>query len=57
VQQSFAVDEKSADPGGLSYRWLLKSLLPLGFALLALQSFAKLLGVVEALRALARTAR
>ncbi len=54
VQQSFSIDETSSDPGGLSHRWLLKSLLPLGFAVLALQSLASLLGVVAKLRALGR---
>ncbi len=54
VQQSFAIDETSSDPGGLSHRWLLKSLMPLGFAVLALQSLASLLGVVAKLRALGR---
>jgi TRAP-type mannitol/chloroaromatic compound transport system permease small subunit len=52
VQQSFVIGETSSDPGGLPYRWILKSLLPLGFALLALQSFATLLGVLAKLRAL-----
>ena len=52
VQQSFVIDEKSADPGGLPYRWALKGLIPAGFVLLALQSFATLLGVFAKLRAL-----
>ena len=52
VQQSFVIDEKSADPGGLPYRWALKALIPAGFVLLALQSFATLLGVAARLRAL-----
>ena len=50
-QQSFAIGEKSSDPGGLPYRWALKALLPAGFILLALQSFATLLGALEKLRA------
>lgn len=37
VQQSFSHMEGSPDPGGLPYRWLLKSSIPLGFALLILQ--------------------
>lgn len=57
VQQSFAIDETSSDPGGLSHRWLLKSLLPLGFAVLALQSLASLLGVMAKLRALGKAAQ
>lgn len=42
VQQSFAIDEKSADPGGLTHRWVLKALIPTGFALVALQSVAEI---------------
>jgi len=56
VQQSFEIGEKSPDPGGLEYRWLLKALIPAGFVLLALQSFATLLGVVARLRALRKSA-
>ena len=52
VQQSFSIGETSSDPGGLPYRWLLKSVLPLGFALLALQSIATLIGVFAKIRAL-----
>ena len=40
VQQSFVIDEKSSDPGGLTHRWMLKALIPAGFALLALLSTA-----------------
>lgn len=54
VGQAYAIDEKSPDPGGLAYRWALKALIPAGFALLALQSVATLLGVVARLRALGR---
>jgi len=52
VQQSYSIGETSSDPGGLPYRWLLKSVLPLGFALLALQSVATLVGVFAKIRAL-----
>jgi TRAP-type mannitol/chloroaromatic compound transport system permease small subunit len=38
VEQSYTIGEKSPDPGGLPYRFLLKSLIPLGFALLGLQA-------------------
>ena len=40
VQQSWLRAESSPNPGGLPYRWALKSLIPLGFALLALQGLA-----------------
>lgn len=56
VQQSYSIGESSADPGGLPHRWILKSLLPMGFALLALQSFATLLGVFAKIRELKGTA-
>jgi TRAP-type mannitol/chloroaromatic compound transport system permease small subunit len=46
VGQSFSIGEKSADPGGIPWRWLLKSLIPAGFALLALQALAELIRVV-----------
>lgn len=40
VMQSYAMGEKSPDPGGLTNRWMLKAMLPLGFALLLIQSFS-----------------
>lgn len=41
VQQSYVISEISSDPGGLTHRWLLKGLIPLGFALFALQAAAQ----------------
>jgi len=43
VAQSFANNEGSANPGGIPFRWALKALIPIGFALVALQSLAELL--------------
>jgi len=40
VSNSFAYSEVSPDPGGLSYRWLIKSAIPAGFLLLFLQGLA-----------------
>ncbi|MFZ5501921.1 MAG: TRAP transporter small permease subunit [Pseudomonadota bacterium] len=40
VAQSYGWAETSPDPGGLSYRWLLKAMIPFGFALLMLQGVA-----------------
>ena len=40
IDQSFARGEASPNPGGLPLRWLLKSLIPFGFVLLALQGLA-----------------
>ena len=48
VQQSYGIDEISADPGGLTHRWMLKALIPVGFALFAVQAAAQ--GVDAALR-------
>lgn len=40
VMQSYSIGEKSPDPGGLTHRWILKAMLPVGFALLLVQSIA-----------------
>lgn len=42
VNQAYVIDEQSPDPGGLSHRWLLKALIPIGFLLVALQNVAAL---------------
>ncbi len=43
VMQSYNIGEKSPDPGGLTHRWILKAMLPIGFALLLIQSTAAML--------------
>jgi TRAP-type mannitol/chloroaromatic compound transport system permease small subunit len=48
VQQSMSIGEISSDPGGLTHRWVLKALIPLGFLLFAVQATAQ--GVAAALR-------
>jgi TRAP-type mannitol/chloroaromatic compound transport system permease small subunit len=40
VQQAYEIGEGSPDPGGLPHRFLLKALIPIGFALLLLQGIA-----------------
>ncbi|MDX2259110.1 MAG: TRAP transporter small permease subunit [Hyphomicrobiaceae bacterium] len=40
VEQSWRIGEQSPDPGGLTNRWIVKAMLPLGFALLLIQSLA-----------------
>jgi TRAP-type mannitol/chloroaromatic compound transport system permease small subunit len=42
VSFSWAMDEVSASPGGLPLRWLIKAMLPIGFALLALAAISRL---------------
>jgi TRAP-type mannitol/chloroaromatic compound transport system permease small subunit len=48
VEQSYSINEISSDPGGLTHRWVLKALIPLGFALFAVQAAAQ--GLAAALR-------
>lgn len=43
VGMSYARGEGSPNPGGLPFRYLLKAMIPLGFALLALQGVAHVL--------------
>jgi TRAP-type mannitol/chloroaromatic compound transport system permease small subunit len=50
VQQAYVIDERSPDPGGLTHRWVLKALIPLGFSFLILQCVASLLAALEKLR-------
>ena len=48
VMQSYLIGESSPDPGGLPNRWMLKALMPAGFALLLLQSFSAWLRALTA---------
>jgi TRAP-type mannitol/chloroaromatic compound transport system permease small subunit len=43
VGDSYAILESSPDPGGLPYRFLIKSTIPIGFGLLLLQGLAEIL--------------
>ena len=43
VLDAYQHSEHSPDPGGLPYRWIIKFMILLGFALLLLQGFANLL--------------
>lgn len=42
LSQSFQYAEASPDPGGLPYRWLLKSAIPAGFILLLIQGVGEI---------------
>jgi TRAP-type mannitol/chloroaromatic compound transport system permease small subunit len=46
VQRSYALNEVSAAPGGLPYRWLIKSVIILAFAYLGLAVLGRILRVV-----------
>ncbi len=41
VEQSYIFNEGSPDPGGLSYRWIIKTMIPVGFGLLMLQAISE----------------
>jgi TRAP-type mannitol/chloroaromatic compound transport system permease small subunit len=50
VGQSWIQDEGSANPGGIPYRYVLKALIPIGFALFVVQSLAEAARAFIALR-------
>ena len=49
VSQSYSFLEGSPDPGGLSYRFVLKAFIPIGFSLLALQAIVQIAKAVREL--------
>jgi TRAP-type mannitol/chloroaromatic compound transport system permease small subunit len=46
VEQSYLIDEKSPDPGGIPHRWLIKSLIPIGYGLVLLGAVGGLMRTV-----------
>jgi TRAP-type mannitol/chloroaromatic compound transport system permease small subunit len=50
VWQSWSIGEGSANPGGMDYRYIIKSLIPIGFALYFLQSLSEAIKYGLALR-------
>jgi len=52
VEMSFVQNEASSDPGGLKYRWIVKSLMPLAFLMLLLQAFKLLVDDIKRLKSL-----
>jgi TRAP-type mannitol/chloroaromatic compound transport system permease small subunit len=50
VMQSWSMSEGSANPGGIDYRYVVKAVIPISFALLFLQSLAQAIHFVSALR-------
>jgi len=50
VGQSWSIGEGTANPGGIDYRYVIKSFIPIGFALLFLQSLAQTIQGVVAYR-------
>jgi TRAP-type mannitol/chloroaromatic compound transport system permease small subunit len=51
VDQSWSIGEGSANPGGIDYRYVIKSMIPIGFALLFLQSLSDAIRSTVAWRA------
>jgi len=52
VAESFEMSEQSGDPGGLPYRWLIKSMIPLAFFAMALSGIAVILRAINTIRGL-----
>ncbi|MBB5723227.1 TRAP-type mannitol/chloroaromatic compound transport system permease small subunit [Loktanella ponticola] len=50
VEFSHKLSETSRSPGGLPYRWILKSVIPLAMGLLILAAFARALRMVAVIR-------
>ena len=49
VSQAYIHNEASPDPGGLPARWLIKTMIPVGFSLLLLQGIAEAIGKISKL--------
>jgi TRAP-type mannitol/chloroaromatic compound transport system permease small subunit len=52
VWQSWSIGEGTANPGGIEFRYVVKSLLPIGFALLTLQFLSEVIKGCHRLREL-----
>jgi TRAP-type mannitol/chloroaromatic compound transport system permease small subunit len=50
VYQSWSIGEGTANPGGIEYRYIVKSLIPIGFAVLFLQSLSEAIKAILAMR-------
>lgn len=50
VYQSWSIGEGTANPGGIDYRYIIKSLIPIGFAIMFLQSLSEAIKSYLAMR-------
>lgn len=50
VYQSWSIGEGTANPGGIDYRYIVKALIPIGFAVLLLQSLSQAIKSCLAMR-------
>jgi TRAP-type mannitol/chloroaromatic compound transport system permease small subunit len=51
ISLSYNQNEISPDPGGLAYRWAIKSMMVVGFVLLGLQSLAEIVKNLKIIKA------
>ncbi len=51
IELSYTQNEISPDPGGLTHRWIIKSMMIVGFLLLGLQSIAEIFKNIKRLKA------
>jgi TRAP-type mannitol/chloroaromatic compound transport system permease small subunit len=51
IEFSYRLNERSRSPGGLPYRWILKSVIPLAMGLVILAALARTAHMVAILRA------
>ncbi len=49
AREAYALNETSGDPGGLPYRWIIKSMIPVSFGFMALSGLGLLLTSVNTL--------
>lgn len=49
AKEAYALGESSGDPGGLAYRWIIKSMIPVSFGLMALSGLGLLLTSINTL--------
>jgi TRAP-type mannitol/chloroaromatic compound transport system permease small subunit len=50
VYQSWSIGEGTANPGGIEYRYIIKSFIPIGFAIMFLQSLSEAIKSTIAMR-------
>ncbi len=50
--ESWQLGERSGDPGGLHYRWLIKSMIPIAFTAMFLSGIGLVLHSINTLRGL-----
>jgi TRAP-type mannitol/chloroaromatic compound transport system permease small subunit len=50
VHESWRLSERSVAPTGLAFRWAIKSVIPLSFALLTLATFSRIIRIIGFLR-------